>query len=337
MSFRGILNILACLTPRRAWNMLLILLSYRISLWTRRAVAWGLPYTLTIEPTNRCNLQCPECPSGNGTLLRPLGNMELALFRSIVDELRHSTFYLQLFFQGEPFLNRDLPEMIRYARSRRMYVSVSTNAHFIREEQASVLAEAGLQKLIISLDGVTEESYRQYRQGGRFDLVLRALTALRDLRARSRSARSMEVVIQFLITRQNEHEIPAVKRLARDMDAGLSLKTMQVYSVESAEHFLPVEERYRRYHIVDGELVPKSRLGNRCVRLWERSVITWDGVVVPCCFDKSAQYPLGTLNGAGFRQIWRSQAYREFRRRILTGRHEVPMCGNCTEGLKVYR
>ena len=330
-------NLLKCLTPARAWNMLLVLVSYRLSLWTRRSIVWGLPYTLTIEPTNRCNLQCPECPSGNGTLVRPLGNLDFAMFKSVVDELRHATFYLQLFFQGEPFLNRALLDMVRYARSKRMYIAISTNAHFIREETATELADAGLQKLIVSLDGATEESYRAYRQGGRFDLVIRALEALQKVRRTSRKARRMDVVLQFLITRQNEAEMPDVRRLARSVDAGLSLKTMQVYSVESAEQFLPLNEKYRRYQVVDGELRPKSRLGNRCVRLWERSVITWDGVVVPCCFDKNAEYPLGTLNGVSFGEIWKSGRYLDFRNRILQNRGGVPMCTNCTEGLKVYR
>ena len=110
-----------------------------------------------------------------------------------------------------------------------------------------------------------------------------------------------------------------------------------MYSLESAERFLPADEKYRRYTIENGQLRPKSAQANRCVRLWERSVITWDGTIVPCCFDKNAEYPLGSLADGSFTDAWKAPAYQSFRARILSDRRGVPMCTNCTEGLKVYR
>ena len=339
MTFRTIGNLARCITPRRVWNLVLVALSYQISVRFRRSVVWGKPYTLTIEPTNRCNLKCPECPSGNGEMVRPLGLMDFDRFRAIVDEVHRDVFYLQLFFQGEPFINNRLVDMIAYARAHRMYVAISTNAPFLRREVIDALLEVGLDRLIISLDGLTQEVYEEYRVGGSLAKVHEALAQLDDARRSSgRRARTRtEVTLQFLVTRQNELQIPALRELARKHDAGVALKTMQVYSVESAERFLPLNERYSRYRVENGELHPKSALHNRCVRLWERSVITWDGVVVPCCFDKNAEYPLGTLNGRGFEDIWQSEEYHAFRLRVLNGRREIPMCRNCTEGLKIYR
>lgn len=336
MTLRTVRNLARCFTPRRVVNLLRLLLSYRLSLLLRRSVVWGRPYSLTIEPTNRCNLQCPECPSGNGAMVRPLGMMDFDRFRAIVDEVFRDVFYLQLFFQGEPFINNRLVDMIAHARSRRMYVSISTNAHFLRREVVAALLDAGLDRLIVSLDGLTQEVYEEYRVGGSLAKVHEALALLDEERGRRRGGNT-EVTLQFLVTRQNESQIPELRALARKHDAGVALKTMQVYSIEGAERFLPRDGRYSRYHVVDGELRPKSALRDRCVRLWERSVITWDGVVVPCCFDKDAEYPLGTLNGRGFADIWQSEEYHAFRLRVLDGRRDIPMCRNCTEGLNIYR
>ena len=337
MRLRTLRNLLRCFTLRRLVNMAAVLISYKISDITKRSIVWGMPYTLTIEPTNRCNLSCPECPSGNGEMLRPLGIMDFDAFASLVDQISKHTFYLQLFFQGEPFINPRLADMIAFARDKGMYVAVSTNAHFIRPDNVRELLSSGLDRLIVSIDGMSEETYQEYRVGGRLSKVLDALQLLDETKRETGLGSHMETVLQFLITRGNEHEIPALRVLAGKHGAAPALKTIQVYSRESAETFLPLNEKYRRYSMEDGELRVKGTMRNRCVRLWERSVVTWDGVVVPCCFDKNAAFPLGRVNGSSFREIWQSDAYHAFRRRVLGNRRGVPMCTNCTEGLKVYR
>jgi radical SAM protein with 4Fe4S-binding SPASM domain len=336
MTLRTVRNLLRCITLRRLWNFLKISLSYQIAARTGRSIVWGKPWTLTIEPTNRCNLSCPECPSGNGAMVRPLGLMPMEDFTRLVDEIRHEVFYLQLFFQGEPFIHNHLLEMVRYARSRRMYVSISTNAHYLRPAVAEEVIASGLDRLIVSIDGMTQEVYEQYRVGGSLAKVHEALENL-DAARRSASKSTTELTLQLLVTRQNEEQLPQLRDLARRYRADVALKTMQVYSIESAEKFLPTDPRYSRYENVDGELRTRNALHNRCVRLWERSVVTWDGIVVPCCFDKDAAYPLGQLGETRFADIWQSETYHDFRRRVLHNRRDIDMCRNCTEGLRIYR
>ncbi len=337
MTARTILNLLRCFTPRRAWNLIRVFASFQLSVLTSRSIVWGSPYTLTIEPTNRCNLKCPECPSGNGQMVRPLGLMSIERFNAIVDEISGEVFYLQLFFQGEPFINNELLEMVRYARSRHIYVAISTNAHYLRQEVIENILDAGLDRLIVSIDGLTQDVYEEYRVGGSLDRVLDALHRLAAAR-RSRGRRHRtEVILQMLVTKQTEAHITALRELASSVDASVALKTIQVYSVEGARRFLPDDPAWSRYEIVDGELQIKATMKNRCVRLWERSVITWDGTVVPCCFDKNAEYPLGSLEESTFEEIWTSKSYHDFRNAILTNRRGIDMCRNCTEGLKIYR
>lgn len=333
MRIPPVLPILRCLTPRRVWNVLLLMLTYGLSLLLRRPLAAGFPAAVTIEPTNRCNLSCPECPSGNGAMTRPQGFLAPELFDRILAEAAPRALYLQLFFQGEPFLHRDLIPMIERARRRRLFVSVSTNALLLREETVRRLVASGLNRLIVSMDGASEESYRAYRVGGSLERVLETLELLRREKLRQ-GARRMKIVLQFLVTRQNEHEIPEARRIAARFGATLSLKSLQVYSLASAERFLPRDERFRRYRTGEGRLDIKSPLPDRCTYPWLRSVVTWDGTVVPCCFDKDATVPLGSLATDSLASIWRGPSYRNFRMRILQSRKDVAMCRNCTEGLR---
>jgi radical SAM protein with 4Fe4S-binding SPASM domain len=333
MTMRVLRSLLTCITPLRAWNAMELACSYGLSMLLRRPVAAGLPAAVTIEPTNRCNLSCPECPSGSGAMTRPQGFIPIERFDRILDEIAPRAAYLQLFFQGEPLLHADLVAMVERARRRRLFVSVSTNAQLLREETVHRLVASGLNRLIVSMDGASEESYRAYREGGSLARVLEALELLRRERE-LQGAMGMDVVVQMLVTRQNEAEIPEARRIARQAGARLELKSMQVYSAEGAERFLPSAERYRRYRIRDGRLEIKSPLASRCGALWFRTVITWDGAVVPCCFDKDAAVPLGAIDTDSLASIWRGDAYQSFRRRILASRATIPMCRNCTEGLQ---
>jgi len=110
---------------------------------------------------------------------------------------------------------------------------------------------------------------------------------------------------------------------------------MQISSYENAVKFLPSNKKFRRYILENNSFRIKNKIKNHCFALWRTSVITWDGRVVPCCFDKDAQNEIGRVNGKAFSEIWNSAQYSEFRKKVLTNRKSVSMCTNCTEGLKV--
>ncbi|MDH7514415.1 MAG: radical SAM protein [Bacteroidota bacterium] len=335
MTLRTAANLLSCLTARRVSNTVRALAACIRAERSGTAAVAGKPHTVTIEPTNLCNLHCPECPSGSGALRRREGYMDYDAFVEIVDEIAPDVVAVQLFFQGEPFLHPRIEDMISYAHRKRLFVSVSTNAHFIDEDNAERILRAGVDKLIVSLDGATEESYRSYRVGGNFSRVIGALKALHRCRCAGIGKRC-ELVVQCLVTRGNEPEIPRMRALARRYGAALTLKTIQVHSLEGAQRFLPRNDRYSRYVMHGDSFRPKSPLKNRCRRLWTHGVITWDGTAVPCCFDKDAAFPLGTVTGNSYWAVWSSAPYMEFRNAVLRNRRSITMCTNCTEGLRVY-
>src|SRR5882757_6182564 len=167
------INLLSKLTPRRAWNGILVLSSYYISKWTRRPVQWGSPVSISFEPTTSCNLRCPECPSGLRSFTRPRGMLEMNFFCQMIDQLAPELLYLTFYFQGEPYLNPDFLEMVKYATSKKIYTATSTNAHYLNDENAKKTIESGLDRLIISIDGTTQDVYEQYRVGGQLDKVIK--------------------------------------------------------------------------------------------------------------------------------------------------------------------
>ncbi|OQY72695.1 MAG: radical SAM protein [Ignavibacteriales bacterium UTCHB2] len=294
-----------------------------------------MPLSYSIEPTNHCNLKCPECPSGLGSLTRPLGLLKLNDFKNWIDQIKDKGFYVQLFFQGEPYINKQLPEMIKYAQDNKVYIAISTNGHFITEKNIDHILANAPDKLIYSVDGLDEESYQKYRVGGTFKQADEGLRLLIRKRNELKQKRPF-VEFQFIVMKQNEHQIEDVKKYCKDVGVNkLVFKTMQISSYKNALKFLPSNPKYRRYKLDNQSFEMKNGMKDHCFALWRTSVITWDGRVVPCCFDKDAKHTLGILKGKSFSDIWTSNQYQNFRQSVLTNRSQNDICRNCTEGLKV--
>lgn len=294
-----------------------------------------MPISYSIEPTNHCNLKCPECPSGLGALTRPLGLLNIDDFINWIDQIKDTGFYVQLFFQGEPYINKHLSEMIKYAQQNNVYVSVSTNGHFISEANVDEILKSAPDKLIYSVDGLDEASYQKYRVGGTFKKADEGLRLLIQKRNEFKRKKPF-VEFQFIVMKQNEHQLDEVKKYCEQAGVDkLVFKTMQISSYENAVKFLTTNTKFRRYKLNDNSFELKNKIKNHCFALWRTSVITWDGKVVPCCFDKDAEYVLGILNGKSFYDIWKSDQYQKFRKSVLDNRQQNNICTNCTEGLKV--
>ncbi len=332
------LNLLSKLTLRRIWNGSKVLGSYYISKWTRRPIQWGYPVSISFEPTTSCNLRCPECPSGLRAFTRPTGMLQKDFFRETVDQLSGDLLYLIFYFQGEPYLNPYFLEMVKYASAKGLYTATSTNAHYLTCEQARKTVESGLDRLIISIDGATQEVYEQYRVGGRLEKVLEGARNIVKWK-KALNSRTPFVFFQFLVVRPNEHQLEDIKKIAEEAGVDeVRFKTAQIYDYEKdPNRLIPSNGKYSRYR-EDGQggHTVKNALNNHCWRLWHATVISWDGLVVPCCFDKDAQHRLGDLRDKPFREIWHNAEYAEFRRQVLQSRKNIDICANCSEGTKVW-
>jgi radical SAM protein with 4Fe4S-binding SPASM domain len=314
----------------RAINAFASLSSYLTGTLTHTPVVAGMPPAVSFELTNHCNLRCPECASGSGIMTRERGFMDPALFKRVVSELKPYLYYINLYFQGEPMMHPDFFSFTGPPGPAR--IVVSTNGHFLTEADAEKLARSGIFKLIVSLDGTDRHTYGLYRKGGDYEKVVQGI---RYVSSAIRSTGShLKLEIQFLVNRHNEYQVQEARLFADEVNAALRLKSMQVISSARADAWMPSDYKYRRYNSDLNGLSVKSTLPDRCLRMYLNPVITWDGMVIPCCFDKNADFIMGDLNRESFRTIWKGEKYRSFKNVVLTGRKSIPMCRNCTSGLK---
>lgn len=331
------LNFISKLTWKRSWNAVKVMSSFYLSKAVKKPMQWGVPISITFEPTTSCNLRCPECPSGKREFTRPTGMLQTGFFKTSIDDLHKEIAYLIFYFQGEPYLNSQFLEMVSYAASKKIYTATSTNAHYLNDANAKKTVESGLDRLIISIDGTTQETYQQYRVGGDLNKVLEGAKNILKWKKQLKS-RTPHVIFQFLVVKPNEHQLEEMQHLAKEMGVQeLRFKTAQVYDYEHGNPLIPTISTYSRYkQKKDGTYTIKNKMLNHCWRLWHSTVVTWDGLVVPCCFDKDAQHQLGDLKQSSFRQLWKGLAYTNFRTALLRSRNEIDICKNCTEGTKVF-
>ena len=331
------LNALSKTTPRRLWNAAQVVGSYLLSKATGQARHRGLPLALSFEPTTSCNLRCPECPSGLRSFTRPTGMLADDLFKKTIDEVASRLWYLTFYFQGEPYLHPHFLELVQYAASKGIYTATSTNAHYLTDQNARRTVESGLDRLIISLDGTTQEVYQQYRVGGKLEKVLEGTRNIVRWRKALKSS-TPRIIFQFLVVGPNEHQIADARALTQAMGVDdVWFKTAQIYDYQHGSPLIPTIDYYSRYqNNHNGTWSLKNRLLNHCWKMWHSCVITWDGLVVPCCFDKDAEYRLGDLMHQSFTSLWQGKKYQGFRQALLKGRGQVEMCRNCTEGTKVW-
>jgi radical SAM protein with 4Fe4S-binding SPASM domain len=289
------------------------------------------PETAMIEPTNLCNLACPTCPTGTGKI-KPLPQMTLERFEHALDALGPRVRNLALWNYGEPLLNRDLPKMIdRAKRTGVRVVKVSSNVHFLDGERGAALLRSGLDVLILSVDGASQETYATFRKDGDFDRVGRAVVWLCAEKKRL-GLEKPRIELQFIVMRHNEHELPAMRQLARTWGVDrLRIKTVGADDPET-KNLVPAERLLSRYQ-ADGE-TPNVR-HPFCTMPWDHAVVNVDGSVTPCCYlrpDMGDAFVMGNIFESEFSTIWRGERYRAFRSAMLDGRKSLPVCNRCRGG-----
>lgn len=312
-------KLLKNITYSRIANYIAAKVSYWCSNLTNDVYLNAKPISASIEPANYCNLSCPHCPTGRKLIEKKDKRLTISDFQGYIDALLPELMYLNLYFQGEPFLNKDLPEMIKYASDRGVFTCVSTNGNALTEDVVKRLSESGIGRLIICLDGVTQDSYQQYRVGGDFDRVINGISLAVKY--------NLPLEVQCLLLSTTEKEIDEIKELCKDLGVKrLVFKKAQFYD----EYLVPENPKNLRYkRDASGALVPKGKLKNKCWRLFSTIVIDVDGNVPACCFDKSAKYSFGNLNNSSLRDVWLGEKARKFRQTILRKRTSVDICNNC--------
>ena len=275
-------------------------------------------------------LSCPHCTVG---IKGNIGNrklLDILSFNNILEKVAPTAMVMQLYFQGEPTLNKQLYYFIEKAKQAGLYTIVSTNAQLIDRAEADKIVGAGLDKIIVSLDGATQQTYEQYRKGGSITKVFSALQYLNE--AKKNIGGHTRIVLQCLRLKSNEGEWSWLQKNYKALGAdSIEMKTAQFYDYENGQELMPTDERYSRYKRVEEHYVRKKRYRNRCWRLWSGCVVNVDSDVLPCCFDKNSRYSFGNLKSSDIKEVWHSVAAKRFRKQVLRDRKGIDICLNCTE------
>lgn len=316
------------LNPRKLLNFFL----YKISKFFKINPPLNFPTTIMIEPTNICNLHCPLCPTGAGLIKREKGYISFNNFKKVFLPYSKYAFHLRLWNWGEPLLNNDLPEIISFAKSKNLFVNVSTNSSFLNKDISKKIIDSGLDELIISLDGASKETYKNYRKGGDFEKIIDSIKFLTSYKKKIKKL-TPYIKLQFIIMKYNEHEIEKIKILSKKLGVDeLIFKTVGImdYSLkEDIKKYLPINKKYSRYSLEEGSVKSKNNLSNNCDFIWNEIVINWDGTVVPCCFDMNNSHVLGNSLNQSIKEIWKGEKYKQFRESILKNKKSIPLCKNC--------
>jgi len=313
----------------KIYNLILNIFSFVVSILLNKTLKMGLPISMSIEPTNTCNLKCPECPVGMDLMKRGKGQIDIELYKKIINQTSNYLISLNLYFQGEPFLNKNIFEMIKYASSKKIYTIISTNAQLINQTCANDIINSKLNEIIISIDGATPEIYEKYRKGANFQKVLNAIKFIQEAKNKAMSVFPI-IKIQFIVFKYNQHEIQLIKQIATDLKVDKTIiKTAQIYNYQSKPQLIPDNKKYSRYLIKNNKVMKKNKMYNFCWRFWSSNVVTIDGFLVPCCFDKDEKYILGNLKTQTIKEVIKGKKYKTFATKIIQERKNIDICNNC--------
>lgn len=288
--------------------------------------------------SNMCQLKCPLCPVGAHLLTQDRIIMSLETFKTILDKMPFLRT-IELYRSGEPFLNPELFAMIRLARGRNIKAVVSTHFSFPKpDEFFDELAASGLETLVVSLDGTSQETYAHYRVGGGYDLVMSNVKKLVEAKNRARS-KTPEIIWQFLVNRYNEHEISTAKGIADSLKVTLDLRPISLadnepdvrhesFNIEERKlAWLPQNDTYI-HDCYKGEYsYPLSK--GVCPQLFSRVMVMADGKILPCCEVWDQESSFGDLLKESFDDIWYGQKYLDARSRALNRKHTSQVQSVC--------
>lgn len=312
-------------------NAIYSVLSYGMKRYAGFSLQPPLPPAINVELSSRCNLSCPECVTGAGLLRRMNDFMDYSLADKIAAELSGRTLSAWLYFQGEPMLHPRFFDIVMLFRKMRPVIS--TNGHFLDEENCRMLSGSALWKIIIPYDGATPATYNIYRIGGDHSRVTDGIRCL--ARVIKSGGSKVKIELQFLLHRYNEHEVHEAAAFARSVNAVFRIKSMQVLDDDRAGYWMPTDARRSRYVKYEETWKPVRSPSRGCFRMWTTAVVTVDGDVVPCCYDKYAGHAMGNLNDQVFGDIWNGEKYKAFRETVIRRRAFTDICSGCPQGRRI--
>ena len=300
------------------------------SLITKSSIVAGRPMNITIEPTNRCNLGCPVCETGIGTLGRSDGSMSLDQFKNIIDKVSSHTNTLMFYFMGEPFLNKQSYEMIRYAKDEGIpWITTCSNGDAVNPEK---LIKSGIDEISFQIGGMTQETHETYRVNSNLKRVLKNLRE--TIRLKHEFGSSIRIECGLILMKHNEHEVDEFYRVMKEIGVEVAqVIDPCVRDMEQGHLYLPTDKKHWIYDIGafdQGTLKMNKIPDNTCPWIYYSLAVLVNGDVVPCCRDPKGENVMGNLLSQDLDQIWNGEPYRKFRQSIHDNQGDVSICQLCS-------
>lgn len=292
------------------------------------------PQGIQLEPTIACQLDCPYCPRIKATEGMELGHMKWEDYERLLKEVGPYVNTIAFWQWGEPLLHPRMADMIRLADSYGIISMMSTNAQIDPDDiDLEALVDSGLDMLIVSMDGITQETFEKFRAGGQIQRLRRFTEAVIDTKRRLKNER-LKINIRVVATSENEQEIEAVRSYAREIGADLfSVKSVSLYYEDDPDDpHLPQDRNLRSFQYQGREEAEKYRqMPNMCRKPWKYPTLRYDGTLLFCECDHMKEAVLGNVFDAGsFRKVWRGTAAADYRKRFKrNGEIDLDFCRRC--------
>jgi len=300
-------------TRRKLLNVLQI----EAELYGQKKCLRGYPYFYLIDICNRCNLTCPLCNVGANKFNRTQGMINLEEYRAIFEKIKDYALIISLTNLGEPFLNKDIHEIVSHTQSNNISTTVSSNFNWPTFVDPKDIVRSGLEYIVASIDGVSQESYEKYRVGGVFSEVVENLKSLIDAKKVSNS-KTPFIEWQFIVFKHNEKEIERAVELAKEWRVDLlrffspAISFGYMHDKSVSKKWLPGNPTYRE---CDPELMKKrGYLYKRpCFYLFRSMTIDKGGAVTCCCAASEKEHEFGNILQQSLSEIWNSRYYQSAR------------------------
>jgi radical SAM protein with 4Fe4S-binding SPASM domain len=322
---RHALSVIKHSTPRKLFNLALVEVEYRL----RRTKVRGHPYIIIVDPLNVCNLRCPLCPTGTGDLERKQQRMEWETFTRTIDEVAPYAYEINLHNWGESLLHPRIFDMIEYVNKKNIATNMSTNFNRASDEKIDKLITSGLEYLILSIDGITQDTYVKYRVRGSVSKVLSNVEKLIQ-RRKELGSKTPFIEWQFIVFEHNAHELEAARQMAHDMGVdrfrvippGIPFASKEPDKLKD-DWFIKDDDG--RVEAFQGD-VPTS-----CFYLYRSMTTNPDGGTAPCCIVYGDKNDFGDFKTESLDQIWNNKKYQSARALFKKGGRgvEPTICDGC--------
>ncbi len=304
------------------------------------------PLFLHIEPTGVCNLKCTMCPRTE-SITRDLRHMKLENFKKILVAV--DPIFVAFVGFGEPLLNPQILDMVRYSVSKKVTSRISSNATMLNTERSRDIIRSGLHQIWFSIDSPTPENFEKIRVGAKFDKTIEGIKEFMAIREEEKS--SIAVTVNFTITQDNVHEVLQMVEFCQweiniaptfargyGYDIGeqqaralQNTPEIQKYLQEAAQlaNNYQLDDIERNLRTIIYDLNNPLDGKGPCYFPYYVVAISWDGKANPCCLFYDYQMNMGNLNEKPFAEIWNGRAYQNFRMKLKTHRCHLNICNTC--------